>query len=46
MDIIFQIIEYVGIIAFAVSGAMVAIDKEADLVGVFLMAERAGPVCS
>jgi uncharacterized membrane protein YeiH len=38
MDIIFQVIEYVGIIAFAVSGAMVAIDKEADLVGVFLMA--------
>ena len=38
MDVVLTIIEYIGIIAFALSGAMVAIDKEADLFGVLLMA--------
>ena len=38
MDIFLLIVEYVGIVAFAVSGAMVAIDKEADLFGVVMMA--------
>ncbi len=37
MDIFFLILEYVGIVAFSVSGAMVAIDKEADYVGIILM---------
>lgn len=37
MDIFFLILEYIGIVAFSVSGAMVAIDKEADYVGVLLM---------
>jgi len=38
MDIFFTIIEYIGIIAFSVAGAMVAIDKEADIVGVLFLA--------
>ena len=38
MDIFFAIIEYVGIIAFSVAGAMIAIDKEADIVGVLILA--------
>ncbi len=38
MEVFFLILEYTGIIAFAVSGAMVAIDKEADFVGVIIMA--------
>ena len=37
MDIFFLILEYIGIVAFSVSGAMVAIDKEADYVGIILM---------
>jgi len=37
MNFVFTLIEYIGIIAFSVSGAMVAIDKEADIVGVLLM---------
>ena len=38
MDVFIIIVEYVGIVAFAISGAMVAIDKEADLFGVVMMA--------
>ena len=37
MDTALLIIEYIGIVAFAVSGAMVAIDKEADYFGVVLL---------
>ena len=37
MDTFLLIIEYIGIFAFAVSGSMVAIDKEADYIGVLLM---------
>ncbi len=37
MEVFFSIIEYIGVIAFSVSGALVAIDHETDLVGtVFL----------
>ena len=38
MEVFFLILEYLGVAAFAVSGAMVAIDKEADFVGVIIMA--------
>ena len=38
MDIFFTIIEYIGVIAFSVSGAMIAIDKEADIAGVIILA--------
>ena len=38
MDIFFTIIEYIGIIAFSVAGAMIAIDKEADIAGVLILA--------
>ena len=38
MDIFFTIIEYIGIVAFSVSGAMIAIDREADIVGVLILA--------
>ena len=38
MDVFFLILEYAGIVAFAVSGAMVAIDKEADFIGVIILA--------
>lgn len=38
MDIFFTIIEYIGVIAFSVAGAMIAIDKEADIVGVLILA--------
>lgn len=38
MEVVLTVIEYIGVIAFALSGAMVAIDKEADLFGVILMA--------
>ena len=34
---IIQIIEYIGIISFAISGAVVAIDKEMDFVGVVIL---------
>ncbi len=37
-DIIMTVIEILGIIAFAVSGAMVAINKETDLFGVLFLA--------
>ena len=38
METLLLIIEYIGVISFAASGAMVAIDKEADIFGVILMA--------
>ena len=37
MDTVLLVLEYLGVIAFAVSGSMVAIDKEADYVGVLLL---------
>lgn len=37
MEVFFLILEYLGVAAFGVSGAMVAIDKEADFVGVVIM---------
>ena len=48
MDLFFLIIEYVGIVAFAISGAMVAIDNEADFIGVIFLAiitSFAGGLC-
>ena len=38
MDIFFIIIENIGVIAFSVAGAMIAIDKEADIAGVLILA--------
>ena len=38
METLLTILEFAGIVAFSVSGAMVAIDKEADLVGVIILA--------
>ena len=38
MEIIISILEIVGIISFSAAGAMVAIDKEADLFGVVFLA--------
>ena len=37
MEIFFTIIEYIGVIAFAVSGALVAIDHEVDLFGIVFL---------
>ena len=37
MDLLFTVIEYIGVIAFTVSGAMVSIRKEADLFGVLFL---------
>ena len=38
MDTIVSILEIIGIISFSAAGAMIAIDKETDVVGVVLMA--------
>ncbi len=38
MEVFFTVLEYAGIIAFSVAGAMIAVDKEADLVGVVILA--------
>lgn len=38
MDIFLLIVEYAGLVAFSFSGAMVAIDAEADLFGVIFLA--------
>ena len=38
METIVNILEIIGIISFAAAGAMIAIDKETDIVGVVLMA--------
>ncbi len=38
MDIFYTVIESIGVIAFSVSGAMVAIRRKADLFGVILLA--------
>lgn len=37
-ELVWAIMEHIGVIAFAISGAMVAIDREMDLVGVVLLA--------
>ena len=37
MELIFTVMEYIGIIAFTISGAMVSIHNEADLFGVMLL---------
>ncbi len=37
VDTLFVIIEYIGVVAFTVSGAMVAIHREADLFGVVFL---------
>ena len=37
MDVILEIIHYIGIISFSAAGAMVAIDKEADWFGVVFL---------
>ena len=37
MEILLEIINYIGIISFAAAGAMVAIDKETDLFGVVFL---------
>ena len=37
MDVFFAVIEYIGIIAFAISGALVAIDHETDIVGIVFL---------
>ncbi len=37
MTVVFQTIEVVGIVAFALSGAMTAIEQELDLLGVMLI---------
>ena len=38
MDVFLTVMSYIGVIAFAVSGAMVAIRSEADLFGVVFLA--------
>lgn len=38
MNIVFQVGEWIGTAAFAVSGAMVAVDKKTDIFGVILLA--------
>ncbi|MBP3308985.1 MAG: trimeric intracellular cation channel family protein [Clostridia bacterium] len=38
MEMFFTVLQYAGIIAFAVAGAMIAVDKETDLVGVVVLA--------
>lgn len=38
IDTIFMILEHVGVVAFAISGALVAIDKETDVFGVVFLA--------
>ena len=43
MSLVFEIGEWIGTAAFAVSGAMVAIDRGADLFGVLLLAAGAAP---
>lgn len=37
MESVFTIIEYIGVVSFAAAGAMIAIDKEMDLVGVLFL---------
>ena len=38
IDTVIQIIEIIGVVSFCMSGAIVAIDKEMDLMGVVLIA--------
>lgn len=37
MDVFFTVLQYIGIIAFAISGALVAIDHETDIIGVIFL---------
>jgi uncharacterized membrane protein YeiH len=37
MEILFDIIEIVGLISFSISGTMIAIDKETDIFGVVFL---------
>ena len=37
MDIFFSIIEYVGVISFAISGTLFALNKKADIIGALLI---------
>jgi uncharacterized membrane protein YeiH len=37
MDVVFTLLQYIGIIAFAISGALVAIDHETDVIGVVFL---------
>ncbi len=37
MEVFFTVVEYAGIIAFAVAGAMVAVDNSTDLLGVIIL---------
>ncbi len=38
LDVILLVIEVLGIISFAISGSIIAIDKEMDIIGVFFIA--------
>ena len=38
LDTVLAIIEYIGVVSFAISGAIMAIDKENDFVGVIFLA--------
>lgn len=38
VDLIWTIMEHVGVVAFAISGAIVAIDRETDIIGVVFLA--------
>ena len=38
IEILFMIMEHLGVIAFAISGALVAIEKETDVFGVLVLA--------
>ena len=37
METLFTIIEYIGVVSFAAAGAMIAIDKETDIIGVLFL---------
>ena len=37
LSLLFNILSYIGVISFAISGAIVAIDREADLFGVVFL---------
>ena len=38
IETLFMIMEHLGVIAFAISGALVAIEKETDVFGVLVLA--------
>ena len=49
MDTVILVIELIGVVAFAISGAVVAIDKETDMIGVLFLSHittfGGHPVC-